>query len=431
MAGRVEYQGVAMNVGIVTTFPEDHSVGKSGVAAYVQTILDPLLGDRGDTFVILADTIDDGRLGAEEQYAPNVTVRRCWRFGHTSPLQILAEAMRHRFDVLHVEWEPYLFGGVVASLLLPFVLAAVRARGTRIVTTVHSVVPLSMVTREMLRENGFVLPYSRIGRLGFKTIYGLLNWASDRLIVLDVELATVLEREYLVRPSKLFVCPLPLMHETARPDMREARRRLGIGDDKVALFFGYASYYKGLDVLLDALDIARRTIPDITLHIIAGQHPRLRGEARYEAFYRRLRERASASGAVWHDRYVPEPQLAEFMSAADVIVLPYTVAYGASSPLHAAFAARKPVLVSTYLRFEGALPCQLFAPDARSCAAALVDYFERNAQAISDRVEDIARMHDRAVIARMIHDVRTGRPCNEAAYVPPPPATTTTSTERR
>jgi glycosyltransferase involved in cell wall biosynthesis len=275
-----------------------------------------------------------------------------------------------------------------------------------------------------------VLPFSAIGRLGFRTIYRLFDWASDRIIVLDLQLATVLEREYGVSRSKLFVCPLPLMHETPRPDPREARRRCGMSDGKILLFFGYSSYYKGLDVLLDALDIVRKTIPDVELYVLAGRHPRLRGEARYEAFYQRLRRRARASRAIWHDRYVSEEELAEFMSAADVIVLPYTVAYGASSPLHAAFAARKPVLVSNYLRFEGALPCQTFSPDARSCAAALIDYFHYNAPAIAARVERIARLHDRAVIAKMIQDVRRGEPCVEAAYVPPPPSLAATGGER-
>ncbi|HEY1429037.1 MAG TPA: glycosyltransferase, partial [Candidatus Tumulicola sp.] len=235
-----------MKIGIVTTFPEEQGVGKSGVAAYAKTILDPLVGDGRDTFVVLADETTGGRLGSEERYAHNVTIRRCWRFGHAAPLQILAAAMQYHFDVLHIEWEPYLYGGVIASLLLPYVLAFVRARGARIVITIHSVVPLSVVTREMLRENGFVLPFSAIGRLGFQTIYRLFEWSADRIIVLDVELATVLEREYRVPRSKLFVCPLPLMHESPRPDPREARRRCGMGDGKVLLFFGYASYYKGL-----------------------------------------------------------------------------------------------------------------------------------------------------------------------------------------
>jgi glycosyltransferase involved in cell wall biosynthesis len=411
-----------MRIGILTSFPDERGTGKSGVASYSKTILDPLRSN-GDEFIILADAPRDGHLGETERYAPNMTIRRCWKFGHLSPFQIALEVLRHRIDVLHVEWEPYLYGGAVAAVLLPFVLGLIRAlRRMQIVTTVHSVVSLRVITREMLRENGFVLPYSAIGRFGFLTIYKLFDWISDRIIVLEEELASTLESEYAVRRSKLFVCPHPLMHEAPRRSIAEARERCGIGDGKIALFFGYASYYKGLDVLLDAFELARRRVPDLALIIVAARHPRLKGEERYEAFYERLRERARSVGAQLYDYYVPEPQLADLLGAADVVVLPYTAAYGASGPLNAVFAARKPVLVSNYLRFEGALRCQTFAPEPQACAGAIVDYFETNEHRLTERVEGIARMHDPAVIARMIQDVRCGRPRADVSFVSEMPA---------
>jgi hypothetical protein len=64
-------------------------------------------------------------------------------------------------------------------------------------------------------------------------------------------------------------------------------------------------------------------------------------------------------------------------------------------------------------------------------SAALIDYFHYNAPAIANRVEQIARMHDRALIATMIQDVRSGEPCVEAAYVPPAPSLAATGGERR
>jgi glycosyltransferase involved in cell wall biosynthesis len=260
----------------------------------------------------------------------------------------------------------------------------------------------------MLRENGFVLPYSGIGRAGFATIYRLFNWASDRIIVLEVKLAEILESEYGVPRAKLYVCPIPLMHEGRRPKMRDARERCAIGEENVVLFFGYASYYKGLDVLLDALPEVCNAVPDLALHIVAGRHPRLRGNPRYETFYDGLRAKASAAGAHMHE-FVPEAQLADLLAAADVVVLPYTATYGASAALNTVFAARKPVLVSTFVRFDGALDNQTFVPTRGACARAIVDFFAKNRRVLAGRVEDIARMRDVAVIARQIQDVRCGR----------------------
>jgi glycosyltransferase involved in cell wall biosynthesis len=396
-----------MKVGIVTSFPSP-GVAKSSIAYYAQTIVDPLRGC-ADEFVIFADGDREFPLGSSQAYASNVTVRRCWKFGYLAPFQILRATLRDRVDVLHLEYDVYLYGGVVAALLLPFALRLLRQlRGTQIVTTLHGVVSQRVVTREMLRENGFVLPYSRIGRAGFQTIYRLFNWASDRIIVLEVELADILESDYGVPRDKLYVCPHPLMHEHVRPDVHEARRRCGIAESKVVLFFGYASYYKGLDLLLDAFPQARERIAGLALHIVAGRHPRLRGNPRYEAFYEGLRAKAAAAGVRMYD-FVPEPQLIDFLAAADVVVLPYTAAYGASGALNAVLAARKPVVVSTHVRFVGALDCQTFAPEPDDCARAIVEFFTKNETVLVARVEEVARMRNVAIIARQIQDVRCGR----------------------
>lgn len=403
-----------MKIGVVTSFPEV-GANKSGIAYFAKTVLDPLIGN-GDDFVILADA-STGKRGATERYASNMTVRRCWSFGYFAPFQIFREALRHRFDVLHFEYDVYLYGGVVAAIILPFLMRILRLRGTQIVTTLHGVVSQRVVTREMLRENGFVLPYSRIGKAGFYIIYSLFNWASDRIIVLELKLGEILESEYRVPRSRLFVCPHPLMYETAPRSQAEARARCGIGPGKVVLFFGYASYYKGLDVLLDAIQIARAAEPDLALHLVASRHPRLQGNPRYEEFYDAFKAKASAVGAKLYD-FVPESELADLLAASDVVVLPYTAAYGASGALNAVFAARRPVLVSSYVRFDGAVDCQVFEPTAEQCAGAIVDFFNGNEALLAERVEEIAHMRKVGVIAEAMQDVRCGRAMPDLASLP-------------
>ncbi|HEY1977495.1 MAG TPA: glycosyltransferase [Candidatus Baltobacteraceae bacterium] len=394
-----------MKIGVVTSFPEA-GANKSGIAYFAKTVLDPLIGN-GDDFVILADA-STGKRGATERYASNMTIRRCWTFGYFAPFQIFREALRHRFDVLHFEYDVYLYGGVVAALILPFLMQILRMRGTKIVTTLHGVVSQRVVTREMLRENGFVLPYSRIGKAGFYTIYSLFNWASDRIIVLELKLGDILETEYGVPRRKLFVCPHPLMYESARPSQPQARARCGIGPGKVALFFGYASYYKGLDVLLDAIAIARRSEPDLALHLVASRHPRLAGNDRYEEFYDAFKAKAASVGATLYD-FVPEEKLVDLLAAADVVVLPYTSAYGASGALNAVFAARRPVLVSHYVRFDGAIDSQVFDPTPEDCARAIVSFFETSEDLLEAKVEEIAALRGVNVIAAQMQDVRCGR----------------------
>jgi glycosyltransferase involved in cell wall biosynthesis len=405
-----------MKIAVVTSFP-DEGVNKSGIAYFTKTVLDPLVGS-SDEFVVLADAAPGAPLGTTERYASNVTVRRCWRFGYFAPFQILREALRHRVDALHLEYDVYLYGGVVAAVILPFVLKLLRlVLGCKIVATLHGVVSQRVVTREMLRENGFVLPYSRIGKFGFYAIYRLFDWACDRIIVLEIKLGEILESEYGVAREKVFVCPHPLMYDAPRPSMTQARERCGIGDGRVALFFGYASYYKGLDVLLEAVEIARDELGRLDLRLVASRHPRLRGTDRYEEFYEAFKAKAESVGAHLYD-FVPEEQLADLLAAADVVVLPYTAAYGASGALNAVFAARRPVLVSSYVRFDGAADCQVFEPTAEQCARAIVDFFNENEVELEARVEEIAHMRNVGVIAEAMQDVRCGRAMPDLTSLP-------------
>lgn len=388
-----------MRIGILTSLPGGGEP-KSGIAYYSQTIL-AALDDCPDELIIFADESSED--------IPNATVLRCWRFGVRSALHILRALMRNRIDALHVEYDVYLYGGVASALLLPLVLQYVRLRrGIRVVTTLHGVVPRDVITRKMLSRGGFVLPFTVLGRLGFSVMYRLFDWATDSLIVLEEWRAKVLERDYGVPSGKIHVVPLPLMHDCPRPSKEEARARCGVVARNHMLYFGYASYYKGLDVLLDAFRSAQQDCEDLALTIVAGRHPRLAGKPRYERFYAALRERALAEGAVFHD-FLPERQLVDVLAAADVVVLPYTDAYGASGALNTAIAARRPVLVSRHIGFDGALPCQIFESNAPACARAILAFFSEHAEMLNARTEALARGRDARTISRIIHSIRCGR----------------------
>lgn len=102
-----------------------------------------------------------------------------------------------------------------------------------------------------------------------------------------------------------------------RVDGTSLRRRLGIENRKVLLFFGLIRRYKGLDLLIEAMPEIVRRLPDVHL-LIAGE------------FYddRSVYDSAISSSGVsdritLHAEYVPNDDVAEWFSASDVVVLPY------------------------------------------------------------------------------------------------------------
>jgi glycosyltransferase involved in cell wall biosynthesis len=96
----------------------------------------------------------------------------------------------------------------------------------------------------------------------------------------------------------------------------KVREKLGIKDERVILFFGHVRRYKGLHVLLQAMP-----------HLLARLPVRLLVVGEFYDDEQAYREQVRALGlehaVTIHSDYVPNEQVGEFFSAADVVVLPY------------------------------------------------------------------------------------------------------------
>jgi glycosyltransferase involved in cell wall biosynthesis len=96
----------------------------------------------------------------------------------------------------------------------------------------------------------------------------------------------------------------------------EARKRLGLTEERIILFFGYVRRYKGLHTLIEAMKHVKESI-DTTLLVVGEFYDE-------EADYIDHIARANL-GSIIHiiSDYVPNEKVAEYFSAADVVVLPY------------------------------------------------------------------------------------------------------------
>jgi glycosyltransferase involved in cell wall biosynthesis len=122
------------------------------------------------------------------------------------------------------------------------------------------------------------------------------------------------------------------------PPAAAAKHELGLTGKRVLLFFGFVRAYKGLDVLLQALD---------ALEAGAGYHLVVVGEFYEDAQkYRQSLETLERRGQLTLvDRYVPNEEVPLFFSAADLVVVPYLSATQ-SGVIQMAYAFGKPVVAS-------------------------------------------------------------------------------------
>lgn len=115
--------------------------------------------------------------------------------------------------------------------------------------------------------------------------------------------------------------PHPLFEQFGTPVPRDrACTALGIDPAlRYALFFGLIRDYKGLDLLLDAWALLRQR------NAVAGRKLIVAGEfyASREKYAEQIRRNGLGDEVILHDRFIPDAEVGNYFSAADLLVLPY------------------------------------------------------------------------------------------------------------
>ncbi len=158
----------------------------------------------------------------------------------------------------------------------------------------------------------------------------------------------------------------------------EARKILGITDEKVILFFGYIRPYKGLHVLIDAMKILKKKV-NLRL-LVCGE---FYGDE--EKYREHMKVAGIEDGTTVISDYIPNENVHLYFSAADVVVQPYLsatqsaiaqIAYFFSSPIVATNVGALPEVVVN--ERSG-----LIVPpnDPESLANAIVRFYAENLEA--------------------------------------------------
>lgn len=117
-----------------------------------------------------------------------------------------------------------------------------------------------------------------------------------------------------------------------------ARKRLGLTDERVILFFGYIRRYKGLHILLDAMPkiLERMKIKLMVVGEFYGDE---------DVYRRQIAENRLQTDVLVHAEYVPNEEVGQYFSACDVVVLPY-VSATQSGIVQIAYQFDKPVIAT-------------------------------------------------------------------------------------
>ena len=161
-------------------------------------------------------------------------------------------------------------------------------------------------------------------------------------------------------------------------------------DGKYLLFFGFIRKYKGLDILLKAFADKRIQEAGIKL-IIAGEYYDKPGE-----YQKIIAEHNLGDAIVQVNDFIPDSEVSNYFSAADIVVQTYKTATQ-SGVTQIAYYYNKPMLVTNVGGLAELVPHNkvgyVTSTDTLEIADAIIDFYENNRE--PEFVENIKTERER------------------------------------
>jgi len=258
-----------------------------------------------------------------ESIALNAPEKSCWAAamndrldGYAYPSQVRLEINQsqlsdyrlaadlcnlNQVDVVCLQHEYGIFGGKRGS----FIIELLRDLTMPVVTTLHTI-----LKDPNLQERHIMMQLAEL---------------SDRLVVMSELSVKFLRDIYQVPEQKITLIhhgipDVPFVESGAYKD------RFGLSGKKIILTFGLLSPGKGIEVVIDALPGIVRAHPQVIYMVVGATHPHLKmeqGEDYRNSLHIRANELGILDHMVFHDSFVADEDLLEFIGAADIFVTPY------------------------------------------------------------------------------------------------------------
>jgi len=215
-----------------------------------------------------------------------------------------------------------------------------------------------------------IIPHEK--RIGDRLFASYFVGSADGFVAMSQSVLNDVETFDSKKPKAF--CPHPLYDNFGEKiNQRDALAKIGLPDNqRYMLFFGFIRDYKGLDLLLKAFADKRFRGLNVKL-IVAGEF--YNNSEQYFA----LEEQLGLKGEVlWYNVFIPDSEVKNYFSLADIIVQPYKSATQ-SGVTQIAYHFEKPMLVTNVGGLAEIVPHGKVGytvnPDEKEIADALVDFF--------------------------------------------------------
>lgn len=335
---------------VISAYPKKGEIYSKGVCAVSSFAKNTILRLRNENpnrkIVVLTIDINKDKSYIED----DVLVIRC--FKRNSPLSFISlikEIFRfNKIKDVMIEFEFASFGDTLTtSLVAPFVFGLFLLR-KNILLVIHQVL---FDIRDLsghigIKPNNLKL---NILNFGLKWFYFLLTLGAKKIVVLEEEFKKRLSK--VTNLQKIHVISHGVDTDIKSVDRFKARKRFGIKNDEfVILYFGYLTWYKGVDFLISALkDKKYINGRKIRLVIAGGASFTQEQKIHYQRFIAKVDGLIKSSSNVIATGFVKEENISPIFAISDLVVLPYRTFMSSSGPLSLAISYKKPFLISKSL----------------------------------------------------------------------------------
>lgn len=217
-----------------------------------------------------------------------------------------------------------------------------------------------------------IIPHEK--RIGDRSLAKYFVKPVDGFIAMSESVMKDIEKFDAGKP-KIF-CPHPLYDNFgALIPKTEAINKLGLSKDfSYMLFFGFIRDYKGLDLILNAMPAILTSDNKIRL-LVAGEF-----YTDAEQYHKIIRRLNIENSVILRTDFIPDENVAEYFSAADVVVQPYKDATQ-SGVTQIAYHFNKPMIVTNVGGLAEIIPDgevgYVVPPDADSISEAVIKFYSQ------------------------------------------------------
>lgn len=259
-------------------------------------------------------------------------IKTVWSKGIKFGLQIYRELKKDRPDVVHLQHEFNMYGGLPSAVLFPFFILWLRLHRFYVVVTVHSVVPIKQINKDFIDLFSIkpLLARPVLLKLVFATIYRVISSSANKIIVHTRMMRKTLISDYGANEKKVQVL------KTAIPESRKLPRTAG----NYFFYFGYMVRRKGLGYLLDGFSKYIKSHPESKFKLIMAGGAIKGQEKSRDEILQTIKDKGLGD-KIQYVGFIDQNQQDELYSDAYAVVLPAKISVAASGPLYYSFGYRR------------------------------------------------------------------------------------------